>query len=64
MQKDMLERARAHRDSHTYTAENYEEFKEIINTKPGFVKAIVVRKPGMRRKDQRGRAGYFQMHAV
>ena len=40
MQKEMLERARAHRDSHTYTAKNYEEFKETINTKPGFVKAM------------------------
>ncbi len=40
MQKEMLERARAHRDSHTYTAVNYDEFKEIIATKPGFVKAM------------------------
>lgn len=40
MQKDMLERARAHRDSHTSVASNYEEFKEIIATKPGFVKAM------------------------
>ena len=36
----MLERARAHRDAHTYVATNYEEFKETINTKPGFVKAM------------------------
>ena len=36
----MLERARAHRDAHTYTASNYDEFKEIIATKPGFVKAM------------------------
>ena len=35
MQKEMLERARAHRDAHTYVATNYEEFKETINTKPG-----------------------------
>ena len=40
MQKEMLERARAHRDSHTYTAANYEEFKDIIANKPGFVKAM------------------------
>ena len=40
MQKEMLERARAHRDSHTYTATNYEEFKDIIANKPGFVKAM------------------------
>ena len=40
IQKEMLERARAHRDAHTYTAVNYEEFKETIETKPGFVKAM------------------------
>ena len=28
MQKEMLERARAHRNSHLYTAVNYDEFKE------------------------------------
>ena len=28
IQKDMLERARAHRDAHTYVATNYDEFKE------------------------------------
>ena len=40
MQIDMLERARAHRDAHTYQATNYDEFKEAIATKPGFVKAM------------------------
>lgn len=40
MQHDMLERARAHRDEHTYVAHNYEEFKEIVETKPGFIKAM------------------------
>ena len=40
MQSDMLERARAHRDAHTYEATNYDEFKEAIATKPGFVKAM------------------------
>ena len=40
MQKEMLERARAHREAHTYTVENYDEFVETINTKPGFVKAM------------------------
>ena len=39
MQKDMLERARAHRDSHTYSAITYDEFKDIIANKPGFIKA-------------------------
>ena len=36
----MLERARAHRDSHTYTAVNMEEFKQIADEKPGFIKAM------------------------
>lgn len=40
MQKDMLERARAHRDSHTYVAHNMEEFEQIFNEKSGFVKAM------------------------
>ena len=40
MQKEMLENARAHRDSHTYDATNYQEFKEIIATKPGFVRGM------------------------
>ncbi len=40
MQKDMLERARAHMEAHTYTAVDYASFCEIMNTKPGFVKAM------------------------
>lgn len=40
MQKDMLERARAHRESHTFVATNYDQFKDIIANKPGFVKAM------------------------
>ncbi len=40
MQSDMLEKARAHRDEHTYEAKTYEEFKDIIENKPGFVKAM------------------------
>lgn len=40
MQNDMLERARAHRDTHTYVATDYEEFKQTITEKPGFVKAM------------------------
>ncbi len=40
MQKEMFERAKAHRDSHTYEAKNYEEFKDTIANKPGFVKAM------------------------
>ncbi len=40
MQSDMLERARAHRDEHTYVAHNYDEFTRIFNEKAGFVKAM------------------------
>ncbi len=40
MQQEMLERARAHRDAHTYTAADYESFKKTIEEKPGFVKAM------------------------
>lgn len=40
IQKDMLERARAHRDAHTYTALDWESFVTAVNEKPGFVKAM------------------------
>ena len=40
MQTEMLERARAHRDAHTYVARDYEEFKETVANRPGFVKAM------------------------
>lgn len=40
MQKEMLERARVHRDTHTYTAVNMEEMKELAENKPGFIKAM------------------------
>ncbi len=40
MQSDMLERARRHRDTHTYVARSMEEFEKIINEKPGFIKAM------------------------
>lgn len=40
MQSDMLERARKHRDSHTYVATNMEEFEKTIAEKPGFIKAM------------------------
>ena len=40
MQREMLERARAHRDAHTYTAGNYEEFCRLFAEKSGFVKAM------------------------
>jgi prolyl-tRNA synthetase len=40
IQVEMLERARAHREEHTYTATEYAEFLDILNNKPGFVKAM------------------------
>jgi prolyl-tRNA synthetase len=40
IQNDMLVRARAHRDAHTYEAVNYDSFVTTINEKPGFVKAM------------------------
>lgn len=40
IQVDMLERARQHRDEHTYVATTMEELSEILDTKPGFVKAM------------------------
>lgn len=40
IQKDMLERARAHRDAHTYVAKNMEELEDILTNRPGFVKAM------------------------
>ena len=40
MQREMLERAKEHREKHTYTATGYEEFKKTIEEKPGFVKAM------------------------
>ncbi len=40
IQKDMLERATKHRDSHTYTATSMEELNRIVTETPGFVKAM------------------------
>ena len=40
IQNEMLERARVHVASHTYSAQNYEEFKNTVNEKPGFIKSM------------------------
>ena len=40
IQKEMLERARVHRDAHTYTATDFDAFKKTVEEKPGFVKAM------------------------
>jgi prolyl-tRNA synthetase len=39
-QKALYEKAKAHRDSHTYDATTYEEFKDIAANKPGFIRAM------------------------
>ena len=40
IQKEMLERARTHVESHTYVANSYQEFEKMVNEKPGFIKAM------------------------
>ena len=40
IQHDMLERARTHRDAHTYDAVTKDEFKQIADEKPGFIRAM------------------------
>lgn len=40
IQRQMLERARAHRDNNTYKAVDMTEFERIFNEKTGFVKAM------------------------
>lgn len=40
IQEDMLERARNSRDTKTYEAKTMEEFVDIVENKPGFIKAM------------------------
>lgn len=40
IQNDMFKRALEHREAHTYEAGTMEEFTEIVENKPGFVKAL------------------------
>lgn len=40
IQKDLLEKARQHRDNHTYIAHTLEEFEKTVVEKPGFIKAM------------------------
>ncbi len=40
IQKDMFERARLHRDEHTYEALDMDTFVKTVEEKPGFVKAM------------------------
>ena len=40
MQNEMFQRAKDHRDAHIYDAHNYDEFKDIAENKPGFIRAM------------------------
>ncbi len=40
IQNNMYEAAKQHLEEHTYESTDYENFKETINNKPGFVKAM------------------------
>ena len=40
IQNSLLEKARKHRDAHTYTATSMEEFEKTIKETPGFIKAM------------------------
>ena len=40
MQNEMFQRAKDHRDAHIYDAHTYDEFKDIAENKPGFIRAM------------------------
>ena len=40
IQNNLFTKALEHRNEHTYTATDYDSFKEIVETKPGFVKSM------------------------
>ncbi len=40
IQNNLYNKALRHRNEHTYIASDYESFKEIVETKPGFVKSM------------------------
>ncbi len=40
MQKELLAKAKAHREAHTFVAKTYEELKDIADNKPGFIKTM------------------------
>lgn len=40
IQKDLYERAKAHRDAHIADALDYESFKETVESKPGFIRGM------------------------
>ena len=57
IQKEMFERAKAHRDAHIWDAHNYEELKDIAAHKPGFIR-------GVRGQDQRGACRDIPLYPV
>ncbi|MBQ3022401.1 MAG: proline--tRNA ligase [Clostridia bacterium] len=40
IQNNLFNKALMHRNEHTYVAKDYDEFKNIVDTKPGFVKSM------------------------
>ncbi len=40
IQNNLFTKALEHRNEHTYTAEDYDSFKEIVEKRPGFVKSM------------------------
>ena len=40
IQNDMLAKAKAHLESHIFDAHDYDEFKDIADNKPGFIRAM------------------------
>jgi prolyl-tRNA synthetase len=40
MQKDMFEKAKSHREAHTYIVKDYEQYKNDLPNKPGFAKMM------------------------
>ena len=40
IQKEMFERAKAHRDAHIWDAHNYDELADIAENKPGFIRGM------------------------
>ena len=64
IQKDMFERAKAHRDAHITDAHNYEEFCNAVENKPGFIRGMWCGDQCLRGQDQRRDRCYVQMYAV
>ena len=57
--------AHVHTESaHTYVAKNYEEFGEIINSKPGFIKAMWCGDRACEDKIKEDVPGNIQMYAI